>query len=245
MKTQIVAHRGYNKVAPENTFVALELACQIGIDYIEVDIFESKEGGLYVFHDDTVERTTNGQGEFVNFTNQEIETLDAGSWFSDIFTGQPVPKLEDFLKRARGRIKIYADIKTTSNLDQIIDLLKKYDAFDDAIFFCEEDEAVMQELYQRRFELKCMMPYRFQEQMKMNFDELLKSGYGVIELTNQEATQELVSAVQNEGLQAMIWHKYNDTQEFLKSILLKPDLLNVDAPDTCQTLLELQKLNCL
>ena len=245
MQTQIVAHRGYNKVAPENTLAALELACKIGIDYIEVDIFESQEGGLYVFHDDTIERTTNGQGKFVHLTNQQIEALDAGSWFSDIFTGQPIPKLEDFLKRAQGRIKIYADIKTTAHLDQIIRLLKKYDHFDDAIFFCEEDEKVMQELYNRRFQLKCMMPYRFQERIKMSFEELLKSGYRVIELTHQEATQERVTAIQNAGLQAMIWHRENHTHEFLQSVWLKPDLLNVDAPDTCQTLLELQRLHHL
>lgn len=60
--TKIVAHRGANKFAPENTFAAADLALAQGADYIELDVRESADGVLYVHHDETLDRTTNGTG---------------------------------------------------------------------------------------------------------------------------------------------------------------------------------------
>nr|WP_323571654.1 glycerophosphodiester phosphodiesterase family protein [Rhizobium sp. 28DA2] len=76
---KIVSHRGANHFAPENTFAAADLALQQGADYIELDVRESADGVLYVFHDETLDRTTNGTGPIGHMLSSEIDALDAGS----------------------------------------------------------------------------------------------------------------------------------------------------------------------
>lgn len=78
---------------------------------VEFDIRTSKDDVLYVIHDDTVDRTTNGTGRIADMTSLQIDQLDAGSWFSPQFTGQKVPRLTDFLDACAGRIAAYAEIK--------------------------------------------------------------------------------------------------------------------------------------
>lgn len=60
---KIWAHRGCSQNYPENTMTAFKKACAIpGLAGIETDIQISKDGHLMVFHDERVERTTDGTG---------------------------------------------------------------------------------------------------------------------------------------------------------------------------------------
>ncbi len=88
----ICAHRGARALAPENTMVAAQRALTIGADFWEMDVQHSADGSLIVFHDDDLNRTTDvaAHPEFANrkpwqtsqFTINELEMLDAGSWFA-------------------------------------------------------------------------------------------------------------------------------------------------------------------
>ncbi|WP_346898021.1 glycerophosphodiester phosphodiesterase family protein [uncultured Roseibium sp.] len=110
-KAVIVCHRGACLKAPENTIAALNGAIAMGADVVEFDIRTSKDDVLYVIHDETVERTTNGRGRIADLTSFQIDQLDAGSWFATEFAGQKVPRLTDFLDVCAGRIATYAEIK--------------------------------------------------------------------------------------------------------------------------------------
>ena len=57
MTPKIIAHRGANANAPENTMVAFQLAMDQGADGIELDVMLSGDGQVVVIHDDTVDRT--------------------------------------------------------------------------------------------------------------------------------------------------------------------------------------------
>ncbi len=112
MKTaKIVCHRGACLQAPENTFAALEKAIDMGAEVIEFDIRTSKDDVLFVLHDETVDRTTNGTGRISDMTSFDVAQLDAGSWFGPEFAGEKVPRLTDFLDACMGRIATYAEIK--------------------------------------------------------------------------------------------------------------------------------------
>lgn len=112
MKTaRIVAHRGACLTAPENTLASLEGAIALGAEVVEFDIRTSRDGVLYVFHDETVERTTNGAGRIGEMFASEIDLLDAGSWFGADHAGERVPRLDAFLDACAGRIAAYAEIK--------------------------------------------------------------------------------------------------------------------------------------
>ncbi|PZF80646.1 glycerophosphodiester phosphodiesterase [Jiangella anatolica] len=99
----VIAHRGYSSVAPENTLAAVESALRSGADYVEVDVASSADGVPIILHDNTLDRTTDGTGALPTVTSDYIEGLDAGSWFSTAFSGQPVPTLLDVLALLKGR----------------------------------------------------------------------------------------------------------------------------------------------
>src|SRR5262245_46332535 len=87
----VIAHRGASSYAPENTLAAFDLALQMGVRHIELDVHLSRDGHLVVIHDDTVDRTTNGSGPVVHYTLAELQALDAGSWFGAAFAGERIP----------------------------------------------------------------------------------------------------------------------------------------------------------
>lgn len=97
-KTIIYGHRGASKYAPENTFASYSKAVEMGADGIEIDVHKSKDGYLVVCHDEKVDRTTNGKGFIKDLTLKEINSLDAGSWFSKEYQGQHIPILEEVLE---------------------------------------------------------------------------------------------------------------------------------------------------
>ncbi|MCF6267521.1 MAG: glycerophosphodiester phosphodiesterase [Desulfuromusa sp.] len=87
----ICAHRGARSIAPENTLLALEEARLCRADLWETDVQETADGELVLFHDQTLERTTDvaTRAEFADrnpwnlteFTFAELQRLDSGSWF--------------------------------------------------------------------------------------------------------------------------------------------------------------------
>jgi len=97
-----VGHRGTVHLAPENTLAAFRKAIELGVDLVEIDVRETKDGHLVIMHDATVDRTTDGKGRVSDLTLEEIKRLDAGSWFSPKFAGERVPTLDEALSVIKG-----------------------------------------------------------------------------------------------------------------------------------------------
>ena len=91
----VIAHRGASSYAPENTLAAFDLALEMGVTHLELDVHATDDGRLVVIHDDTVDRTTNGSGPVAGHTLSSLMALDAGSWFGVRFTGERVPTLDE------------------------------------------------------------------------------------------------------------------------------------------------------
>jgi len=94
----VIAHRGASRYAPENTMSAFLKAFELGCHWIECDVMQTKDGHLVIFHDDSLERTTNGYGEISHHSLSAIRALDAGSWFKPWFLGERVPTLKELLQ---------------------------------------------------------------------------------------------------------------------------------------------------
>ncbi|WP_116138032.1 glycerophosphodiester phosphodiesterase [Trinickia diaoshuihuensis] len=91
---RIVAHRGGGSLAPENTLAAIDAGAALGLEMIEFDAKLSSDDVVFLLHDDTVERTSNGRGAAARMAYAELATLDAGGWFDARFRGEPMPTLE-------------------------------------------------------------------------------------------------------------------------------------------------------
>ena len=89
-----IAHRGAGKLAPENTLAAFRLGAAHGYRMFECDAKLSADGVVFLLHDATLERTTNGHGTGGDLPWQALSQLDAGSWHSRTFAGEPLATLE-------------------------------------------------------------------------------------------------------------------------------------------------------
>lgn len=116
---RIFAHRGDAGHFPENTLPSFESALEIGADVIETDVQRSKDGHFMIFHDDTIDRVTEGSGKIGDYTLQELKRLDAGYRYSvdaESFPfrgkGITIPSLEETLRglpQQRFNIELKAD----------------------------------------------------------------------------------------------------------------------------------------
>lgn len=106
----IFAHRGASAHAPENTIPSFELALAHGADAIELDAKLTVDGQIVVFHDTTVDRTTDGTGRLAQKTFAELRSLDAGSSFRDQFRGTRIPSLEEVFEVVGKKIFINVEL---------------------------------------------------------------------------------------------------------------------------------------
>jgi glycerophosphoryl diester phosphodiesterase len=88
---QMCAHRGAGKHAPENTLVAIRFGASYGYRMMEFDVKLSADNVLFLLHDDTVNRTSNGVGDAAKMGWAALAQLDAGAWHSHAFAGEPMP----------------------------------------------------------------------------------------------------------------------------------------------------------
>jgi glycerophosphoryl diester phosphodiesterase len=98
--SRVIAHRGGAADAPENTLAAMRQTARLGVTWAEVDVSLLGDGTAVLFHDDTLERCTDGRGRLADCTVADLEKLDAGSWFGPKFTGERIPTLAQALAEA-------------------------------------------------------------------------------------------------------------------------------------------------
>ncbi|MDQ2714373.1 MAG: glycerophosphodiester phosphodiesterase [Chloroflexota bacterium] len=111
---QRVAHRGGAALAPENTLAAFRHALSLPVDAIELDVQMSRDGQGIVFHDNTVEKRTDGQGNILDLDFAYLRSLNAAAHFPG---GWPeplqIPTLREVLDLARGHVQVYIEIKSS------------------------------------------------------------------------------------------------------------------------------------
>ena len=88
-----IAHRGAGKLAPENTLAAFRLGAMHGFRAFECDVKLSADGVPFLLHDATLERTSNGVGAAGERSWHQLSLLDAGSWHSRSYAGEPLASL--------------------------------------------------------------------------------------------------------------------------------------------------------
>ncbi|XKE45295.1 glycerophosphodiester phosphodiesterase [Halomonas organivorans] len=124
---QVIAHRGASGHAPEHTWPAYEQAREMGADYLELDLHMSADGHLVVIHDETLERTTDGQGKVKAHDLAALKALDAGSWFNaahperadDAYTGTELLTLDEVIDRYGDDVRYYIETKSPERYPEL------------------------------------------------------------------------------------------------------------------------------
>lgn len=125
---EIIAHRGYSAAAPENTLAALTAALEAGATSIEVDVQTAIDGTPVLIHDPHLGRTSSGVGPVRRRTVGQLQSLDAGSWFSDDFEGERIPTLAEALEHMGERVeRFYPEVKgyrEMEDLDRMVTIVR-------------------------------------------------------------------------------------------------------------------------
>lgn len=125
-KVKAINHRGYNYEATENTLKAFKLSKKNGFEFVECDVRFSSDGVPVLFHDDTVDRISDGSGRVCDKTLTELQALDLG--------GEKIATFEDFISlcaslQLHPYIEIEPDGDSTITLEQtkiLADIVKSY-----------------------------------------------------------------------------------------------------------------------
>jgi len=100
MSTAIVAHRGFSARYTENTLAAIEAALELGVDFVEVDVNQTQDGQLVLFHDSTLNRLCSVRAHLQDVTLEQIKRLNP-----------EIPSLREALMAVRGRGRLLIEMK--------------------------------------------------------------------------------------------------------------------------------------
>ena len=116
---KLIGHRGVKNLSPENTIDSISLAKELGLHWVELDVKISKDLIPIIFHDNSLERTTNGKGLPINFLYKDLKKLDAGSFFYNQSTKIYIPTLEEVLLLCQNKnISLNIELKPNKGFEK-------------------------------------------------------------------------------------------------------------------------------
>ncbi|MEM7657592.1 MAG: glycerophosphodiester phosphodiesterase family protein [Bacteroidota bacterium] len=104
----VIAHRGDWRHAPENSLQAIQNCIHMGVDMVEIDVRETKDGVLVLMHDLSIDRTTTGSGNIADWSFDSLRSLRLMDGLG-VPTDHRVPTLEEALLLAKGKILVNLD----------------------------------------------------------------------------------------------------------------------------------------
>ncbi len=232
----IIAHRGSAATAPENTLSALRKSIKDGADMVEIDIQLTKDGKVVLWHDKDAMRIS-GKGFVISETAYDtLETLDAGSWFSDKFTGERVATLEEAVETGiKGNISLLLELKNYGDerdllLDSAVSILQKYNFTGKAAIMSLKHEEVRRvEQYYPEMEAGFIVSAVIGDLTLLDEDFLI--------LSKQLATDSTISALHAAEKRVFVW-TIDDVKTMSRLVNQGVDGIITNVPDKLKALLE-------
>ncbi|MET3164155.1 MULTISPECIES: glycerophosphodiester phosphodiesterase [unclassified Arthrobacter] len=117
-----LAHRGFSRAGLENSMAAFRAAAELGYEYLETDVHTTSDGVLLLFHDDTLDRVTDGRGRISELTAAEVSTARIGG-------REPVPLFDDLLT-AFPAARLNLDVKDWKSVQSLAAGIERHGAHD-------------------------------------------------------------------------------------------------------------------
>jgi glycerophosphoryl diester phosphodiesterase len=141
----VASHRGDWRNAPENSLQAYQLAINMGVDIIEIDLAKTSDGVIVIMHDATIDRTTNGKGKPGEYTFEQIRKFHLKNGLGRV-TQHTIPTLEEVMLLAKGKVLVNLD-KSYRYYNEAFDILKKTGTLKQALFKTELSYPEIRQLY--------------------------------------------------------------------------------------------------
>ncbi|MEX0612807.1 MAG: glycerophosphodiester phosphodiesterase family protein [Pirellulales bacterium] len=231
-RTLVTGHRGGGTLAPENTLAGIAKGLEVGADLFEVDIHLTSDGHAVVFHDSTVDRTTNGSGPIANLTLTQVKALDAGSWFGPQYAGEQVPTLSEALEFIAGRGRLLLDVKVSPSLalrNAIVSSLIVSGATLDDIWVWPASSSYSSDsrFGSAEIQLLSSVPGDLSD---ANLLALKASGIDGMAVADGTLSQEAINAFHRNGLFVDVY-TVNDPSRMQQLISMGVDSIETDRPD--------------
>ena len=212
MDLEIIGHRGFSLIAPENTLVALNAALEQGANSLEFDVQVSADGIPVMFHDEFLNRITGTSGKVSEKTVAELKALDAGSWFGEQFAGERIPILEEAIATFKNvNDFLYFDIKpyhqwSENEIKYLGEFLIRNNLLQSSVI-TSFNENFLNQIRRYYWEIKIgyfLIDFnRFEEQLQKAITQenaILSINYPVV-LKHPE----IVTQSQNQGVDIVVW----------------------------------------
>lgn len=109
MKIRGIAHRGYPKIAPENTMSSFQAAYDLSFSHLEMDVHLSKDGVPVILHDASINRVSDREGRVKDYTADELKTFR-------VYGTETIPTLEELLVTFKDRFEFIIELKQEGHL---------------------------------------------------------------------------------------------------------------------------------
>lgn len=220
-----IGHRGAAGYEPENTLISIKKALELKVDIIELDVYCCQSGELVLFHDPTLERTTNGKGYLIRKSYAELQQLDAGK-------GERIPTLESALKLINRKAKVNIELKGRRTLHPVLHMIEKYVHY----YGWQYDDFLISSFKRSKLKkirkLKSKIPigalllYRSLGFLK--FSQKIKTY--AIHVNYKIVNSKLINDAHKKGIKIFVW-TVNDLQEITYFKKLGVDGIFSDYPD--------------
>ncbi|MGI9569253.1 MAG: glycerophosphodiester phosphodiesterase family protein [Desulfobulbia bacterium] len=230
----VTAHRGSSARAPENTMPAIELAIQDGADFAEIDVQETADGVVVLFHDTDLRRMAGVNKGIWDISYKEMSELDIGSWFSEKFSDTRVATLEEVIRAVKGKMKLNIELKFnghSQNLESEVVRLVREAQF--------EDECIITSLHASGVRNVANVDKDLRRGLIVtaNIGDLTSLDVDILAVNANAVTRDLVTRAHRADMEVHVW-TVNDPNQMLTMIHMGVDNIMTDSPELLVELIE-------
>ena len=233
---EITGHRGASGLAPENTMVAMVKAIEFGADFSELDVQETADGIIVLMHDDSLQRTTGLEAPIWEKSFEDLQTLEAGAWFSDEFKGEPIPSLKSIIKAVRGKMKLNIELKMSGHekqlTEKVVAMVEEEDFINNCIITSFDFSAVNKI---KHLNSKIKAGYIFSEIPED--EDVFAADVDLLSVNKKIVTEEFVQQAHANNKEVHVW-TVNEPDDMRKLIALGVDNIITNYPNILKEVLD-------
>jgi len=230
--TAIIAHRGASMDAPENTLAAIEEAIRQRADWVEIDVQETREGGIVVIHDRDLMKVAGVPMNVRDAAFAELRSVDIGSWFDAQFSEERVATLAEVLDLCKDRVKLIVELKYYGGEvrfeERVIEIIEAHEM--------QEDIAMMSLNYQGVETLKSLRPsWNTGLLSSVVLGNLAQLNVDFLAVNGRLATRSFIKSVHSRHHKVLVW-TINDPVEISAMMSKGVDGIITDRPGLAKSI---------
>jgi glycerophosphoryl diester phosphodiesterase len=207
--------------------VAMRAAVEAGAEFAELDVGMTRDGEVVLMHDRTLDRTTNGTGDLADHSLNDLQALEAGSWFGEEFAGEPIPTLLEVIQFAKGRLKLNIEIKNSRDEPEIagavVEIIRS-EQFEDDCMVTSFSRETIEEV--KRIAPELTTGFIFGDDYP---EDVFEGGWEVLSSNHQVVDSIFVTRAKAGGKSVHVW-TVNDRDLMLRLMALGVDGIITDRP---------------